>query len=307
MTTYGPRCSVHPDRIGPFKTLGPSRLFVLHTSEGLEGDSAAEALCSFLGLPGDRESPSRPGQFYGASYHYLLDTDRVLPAVREEYVAYAAAGANADGVHACFPGKASQTRAQWLDLTSSRMIRQCADLMLERLPSLGIPFQRLNYLQVRLGLWGYCDHYTINQAYGLTDHTDCGPNFPWDVLSGMLTPPTQEAPPMATLKTPIRVLDTRATGGPLVAGTARRVGILPDPPAWAGAVVVNITAVDGTAFGWLSIDGGKSSKVNYSPRQAVANEVSVPLKNDGVGWYIEVTALNQVNIVVDVAGFDSVI
>ena len=310
MVSYGPRCSVHPDRVGVLKTLGPNRLFVLHTSEGGEGDNAAEGLCSFLGQPGDKPSPSRPGQFYGASYHYLIDTTRVLPAVTEDRVAYAAAGANSDGVHACFPGKAGQSREQWLDVTSRAGIAVCAWLMLDRMPKIGIPIRRLTVSQVKAGWAGYCDHWTITKAYGLTDHTDVGDEFPWDVLADALdqTTPPQEAPPMATLSKPIRVLDTRTNqAGSLEPGRARRVGILPAPPPWAGAVVVNLTAVDADAFGWLSVDSGATSKLNYSPKTAVANEVSVPLKHDADGWYIEVTALNSVHLVVDVAGFDSVV
>lgn len=181
---YGPRCRVHDDRIGAVKTQGANRLFVLHTTEGGEGPNSAEALCSFLGTPGDRQVPgSNPPRMFGASYQYLIDTDRILPAVEESVVAYSAAGANHDGVHACFPGKANQTRVQWLDPVSRAMIGQCAELMLDRMPKLGIPFNRLTVDEVVAGRSGYCDHWTISRAYGLSDHTDVGPNFPWDVLA----------------------------------------------------------------------------------------------------------------------------
>ncbi len=36
--TYAPRINVHPDRYGAVKS-DPNRLFVLHTTEGNEGDS----------------------------------------------------------------------------------------------------------------------------------------------------------------------------------------------------------------------------------------------------------------------------
>ena len=119
--------------------------------------------------------------------------------------------------------------------------------------------------------------------------------------------PPQEEPPMATLAAPIRVLDTRDKGRePLDAMQPRRVGILPQPPAWAGAVRANLTVTEPSGPGWLSIDGGKTSKVNYPAGGTIANEVSIPLKNDG-SWYFEATSNVAADLVVDVCGFDSLI
>jgi len=118
--------------------------------------------------------------------------------------------------------------------------------------------------------------------------------------------PPQEEPPMGTLPAQIRVLDTRVKNQPLKPMEPRRVSILPTPPEWAGAVRVNILATEPVAGGWLSFDGGTTTKVNYATGWTIANEVSVPLKNDGT-WYVEVTANIQTHIVVDVCGFDSLI
>ncbi len=112
---------------------------------------------------------------------------------------------------------------------------------------------------------------------------------------------------MATCAAPIRVLDTRDKGRtPLDPMVPRRVGVLPSPPAWAGAVIANLTATQPKDPGWLSIDGGATSKVNFFGGETIANEISIPLKNDG-SWYFEVTSNVQVHIVVDVCGFDSLI
>jgi hypothetical protein len=119
--------------------------------------------------------------------------------------------------------------------------------------------------------------------------------------------PPQEEPPMATLAAPIRVLDTRDKGRqPLDPMQPRRVGVLPQPPAWAGAVRANLTVTQPDAGGWLSIDGGATSKVNYPAGGTVANEVSIPLRNDGA-WYLELTSSQRAHVVVDVCGFDSLI
>jgi hypothetical protein len=195
MVTYAPRCFVHADRYGVTKS-GPTRLFVLHTSEGGELTSSAEALCSLMGRPGDR--PSGSG-FYGSSYQYVTDTDCIRPVVKETVVSYSAAGANHDGIHICFPGRAGQTEAQWLDVNSRMMIRQCAELLCDRTGATGIPLRQLYDSEVRAGMSGVCDHATISRVYRKSDHTDVGQGFPWHVLwadvASILNPPTPDPDP----------------------------------------------------------------------------------------------------------------
>lgn len=192
MTVYGPRCNVHPDRTGNTRT-GPYRLLVVHTSEGSEGPSSAENLCSFMTLPGDRVDPT-DGSKYGASYHYVTDTDQVLPATPDNVVAYAAAGANNDGIHICIPGKAGQTRDQWLDTISRDYIRQLAAVMVDKGRVHAIPLRLLTVPQIVAGQTGYCGHVDISRAYHRSDHTDPGPSFPWDVLSNDIAALTEEPP-----------------------------------------------------------------------------------------------------------------
>jgi hypothetical protein len=178
MPIYAARCWVHPDRFGVRKS-GVNRLFVLHTSEGGETGESAEALCGFMGQP-KQTYPN--GSVNLASYHYVVDTDRIHPAVPEDVVAYSAAGANHDGVHACFPGKAGQTRDQWLDVNSRAMIRQAAALIVDRCPPNLIPVVQVTVRQVQAGASGVCDHKVISDAYKRSTHTDVGAGFPWDVL-----------------------------------------------------------------------------------------------------------------------------
>lgn len=305
MTVYGPRCQVHDDRTGPVKTQGPNRLFVLHTSEGGESTDAAEQLCSFLGTPGDRVVPgSDPPRMFGASYHYLLDTNRVLPAVEENVVAYAAAGANQDGIHACFPGKAGQTRAQWLDINSRAMIGQCAELMFDRMPKLGIPFNRLTVAEVVAGEWGYCDHWTITRAYGLSDHTDVGLNFPWDVLAELLEDEHMRFEFFA--QSGKHHYDSRlpAPGKKLAAGEERVIPLpnCADGTRPAGATVT-MTVTEPEAPGFLSIfpntnDG--SSCVNFVAGQTIANTTSVQAASNGT---FKVTSpRTATHVVIDVVG-----
>ncbi len=187
MTVYGPRCQVHPDRTGAVRPTAGLRLLVVHTSEGSEGPSSAENLCSFMTLKGDR--PNGDGTYFGASYHYVTDTDRVLPAAPDNVVAYAAAGANNDGVHICIPGKAGQTRQEWLDGVSRAYIVQLGAVMIDVANRYDIPLVPLTVAEIVAGAHGYCGHVDISNAYHRSDHTDPGVAFPWDVLAAELEEP----------------------------------------------------------------------------------------------------------------------
>ncbi len=106
---------------------------------------------------------------------------------------------------------------------------------------------------------------------------------------------------------PDRVLDTRQSGGPVggsqtidvqVAGTAR-------VPAGATAAVLNVTAADATAPGYLTVFPSDRSQPTVSSVNFVAgvprpNTVIAPLGPDGK---IKVFAFSQVDVIVDVMGW----
>lgn len=179
--TYAARVTVHPERYGSKKS--SSNLWaVLHTSEGSEGHASAEALAAYLGAPGDR--PNGRGGMYGSSYHAIFDTDRIIPAVPYDTVAYSAGGGNARGIHACFPGKAGQTRDQWLDPVSRAMIQQAAAWLVDIEDQFGIPVAiKMTVPEMQQYRKGLADHYMVSLAFRKSTHTDVGPGFPWDVLA----------------------------------------------------------------------------------------------------------------------------
>ena len=170
---YGPRTDVHPTRHGPRKTT-QNKWVVLHTSEGGELTNSAEALSAFMRTPATKSNV--------ASYNCVFDTNQVLLAVPYDVVPYAAGGGNAQGIHGCFPGRANQTRAQWLDETSFAMIEQAALWILDVCDRYDIPPRRITWQQVKNGEMGICDHYDITRAFKKSTHTDVGVDFPWDVL-----------------------------------------------------------------------------------------------------------------------------
>lgn len=177
---YAPRVAVHGDRYGSARPL-PPKWVVIHTSEGGEGGRSADALAGFLTAPGDRITST--GR-YGSSYHAIADVAmRIIPAVHDGFVAFSAPGANTEGLHVCIPGRAGQTREQWLDDASRSMIRTVAGYVLDMRTLYGIPPLRLTVAELRAGTRGYTDHAGIRDAFGRTTHYDVGPNFPWDVLA----------------------------------------------------------------------------------------------------------------------------
>jgi hypothetical protein len=194
---YAPRVQAHPDRYGGPKG-APSLFAVLHTSEGSEGEASAEALTTFMRMPGDR--PTGEGR-YGSSYHVVFDTDDVIPVVPYEVVAFAASGANTTGIHGCFPGKARQSRAEWLDPISRAYIRQCAAWLLDLEVQRAIPVTRITSAQMKAGVRGLADHWVVTQAFRKSTHTDVGAEFPWDVLLSDVAA-LRPKPPVPTLPTP---------------------------------------------------------------------------------------------------------
>lgn len=300
MTGYAPRTFVHPDRYGATRT-GPLLWLIVHTSEGLEGVNSAENLAAFLAQPGDR--PSSSGGFYGASYHYLSDTDDSIPAVPDNVVAFSAAGANAQGIHFCIPGKAGQTRAQWLDQVSRAAIRETAWAMADRARVHRIPLARLTPANLIAGRAGYCGHADVSLAFHLTDHTDPGANFPWDVLALDLAAYANGGPVMlsALELREGRILDTRIDGdrSPF---SGERVVACPDA-AGAPAVEVTLTATEpagpGFVTAWATGPRPTTSDLNFAAGQTIANTTVVRVSPDGS---FRVFSPTPTHLVVDLKG-----
>ena len=116
--------------------------------------------------------------------------------------------------------------------------------------------------------------------------------------------------------TPFRITDTRPNSGQPNAGKylvtnstlnvqVTRVGTAP-VPAGTSAVVLNVTAVDPAASGFLTVfpEGitmPTVSNLNFTPGVTVANLVTVPLSSSGI-----VSIYNHAgntNVVVDVEGY----
>jgi alpha-tubulin suppressor-like RCC1 family protein len=130
--------------------------------------------------------------------------------------------------------------------------------------------------------------------------------------------PVSAAPPPAvqagetgstfTSLSPVRVLDTRNTGGPVGAGGTVTVDLATHVPATTTAVVLNVTGVTPTAPTFVTVypSGGArpvASSLNLTPGDIRPNQVTVTLSADRkVDLY---NNSGNVHIVADIAGYYS--
>lgn len=148
-----------------------SQWVVLHTMETAEGDSIAES----IGV-GWFTNPNAQ-----ASAQYCVDNNSIVQCVNEGDYAWASGPiGNYRSVQIEMAGRASQTRAEWLDDYSRAMLERTAALVADICTRQNIPVRVLTDEQVARGEAGITTHAALARVFRETDHTDPGPNFPWD-------------------------------------------------------------------------------------------------------------------------------
>ena len=119
-------------------------------------------------------------------FHMSADPDLVK--------AFANPPLNDTSVNICCPGRARQSRAEWLDSYSRNQIRAIAKFAVYAHQRWGVALHRLTPAELKAGRSGYAGHADITAAFGPPGgHTDPGPNFPWDVLADDIDSLTGEA------------------------------------------------------------------------------------------------------------------
>jgi hypothetical protein len=151
------------------------RLIVIHDMEFPERLSAAEEVARYFAT-----TPTP------ASAHICVDADSVVQCVYDRDVAYAAPGANSDGIQVELAGYARQTREQWLDDYGRRMLDRAARAVAQYCRKFSVPAVHLTNDQLRAGKRGIIGHYQASQVYKKSDHMDPGKNFPWDVFLSLV-------------------------------------------------------------------------------------------------------------------------
>lgn len=154
---------------GPKRT-NPVRLVVIHTPEWPESASGAEGVAKYFATMTDGRK---------ASSHIVTDSDSIVQCVHDSFVAWAAPGANHDGIQVEMVGFANQTRAQWRDKFSLAALSLTADAVAQYCLKYGVPPTRLTDQQLKNGDSGIVGHDQVSRVYKESTHSDPGPYFPW--------------------------------------------------------------------------------------------------------------------------------
>lgn len=164
---------------------GQPTVIVIHTTEGSEGPNSAEDGAAY-----DQRRTD------GTSAHFYVDSDSIVQCVETTDEAHTARQTGNDiGIHLELCGKAGQSASQWADPVSSATVENAAEVcrtLLGKYPN--IPIVRLTPAQLRAGERGFCGHVDISNAFGESDHTDPGPNFPWARLFDLIEEEEMDQP-----------------------------------------------------------------------------------------------------------------
>ena len=152
---------------GPQRSKGGIKWIVLHTAESSEMGTSAEAVANYFASGKVK-----------ASAHYDVDSDSIVRGVQDSVVAWAAPGANAQGLQIEMAGRAAQTAKEWADPYSLAELELAAKLVGWLCIAHHIPVMWRRGHDLTLGLAGITTHVEVNNAFHQSTHTDPGPNFP---------------------------------------------------------------------------------------------------------------------------------
>ena len=144
------------------------RLIVIHTMEAPEGHQTAENVARYFAA----------GTAV-ASAHVCIDNDSIVQCVFDNDVAYAAPGANHDGIQIELAGYARQGVKEWMDDYSILMLTRAADVVAQYCLKFSIPPTHLSNADLAAGKKGIIGHNQATAVYKKSTHTDPGSSFPW--------------------------------------------------------------------------------------------------------------------------------
>lgn len=173
-------------------------LIVIHTMEMDEKGETAENCAQWFRNPGAK-----------VSAHYCIDNNSIVQCVRDQDVAWAAPGANSDGIQIEHAGRAKQTGRDWSDAYSTAMLERSAALVAELCTKYKIPVAWLYAADLKAGKRGITTHDAVSKAFKRGSHWDPGTGFPFERYLGLIraklgkkapanVKPLKDAPP--TLK-----------------------------------------------------------------------------------------------------------
>ena len=199
-------------------------LIVVHTMEMDEKGETAENCAHWFQNPVAK-----------VSAHYCVDNNSIVQCVRDQDVAWAAPGANSDGIHIEHAGRAAQTGRDWSDPYSVAMLQRSAALAAELCKKHKIPASWLVAADLKAGRRGITTHKAVTDAFKRGTHWDPGAGFPFEKYVAMVkanlkggAAPAEEP---QVLKTPPPTLKRGANGWQVkkLQTMLRQHGLLPPP------------------------------------------------------------------------------
>jgi hypothetical protein len=197
-------------------------LLVVHSMEAADKPTTAEGVSAWFAKPNPPQGQPRDKvkNCPAASAHACVDTDSIVACVMPKDIAWACSASNWCSYNVELAGFAHQSRAEWLSEPNRAMLGLAAGHLALAATFFGIPVVLLDEEQVAECLrdsairqgkhagtvsgnpGGMTTHAMCNAAwrkwslYGLPkpdpklnlSHWDPGPNFPLDVLLGLMTP-----------------------------------------------------------------------------------------------------------------------
>ena len=218
-----------------------ARLLVVHTFEG--PDIPVERMMDYQS---GRLAHQRTG-----SYHVVVGADGRSGRENSNRIIPWAAGwtGNRIGLHVSLMARAALTREQWLQ--RGAQLDTLARWLAHESAGNDIPLEVAPITEIRVQGRGVCSHADISRAFpGETDHTDPGPNFPWDVVLKLArdiragAPPTIERKPAMDPRQAHQLDDVtgQVTGSP-------NPGEFPGWPQLDDRTLVDAVAVIGQKLG----------------------------------------------------------
>ncbi len=146
------------------------RVIVIHTMESGETNKTAENVAKyFQGLSSTKK----------ASAHLCIDNNSIVQCVLDNDVAFAAPGANHNGIQLELAGKANQSSAQWDDVYSKDLLENAANAAAQYCLKYNLPRKHLSDTELKNGDEGIIGHDQATAVFKISTHTDPGQNFPW--------------------------------------------------------------------------------------------------------------------------------
>jgi N-acetyl-anhydromuramyl-L-alanine amidase AmpD len=164
-------------------------LIVIHTMEMDEKGETAENCAQWFRNPGAK-----------VSAHYCVDADSIIQCVRDQDVAWAAPGANSDGIQIEHAGRAKQTGRDWSDAYSTAMLERSARLVAELCTKYKIPVSWLYAADLLAGKRGITTHDAVSKAFKRGSHWDPGTGFPVERYLALVRASLGKAPAPTDVK-----------------------------------------------------------------------------------------------------------